>query len=131
MNTDSEKENTGMTMMIIATSLCAKYDEWKNDTNIMKIVDVNKNSICIGLKNIYPTMETKVMQSIALSFTMYFIILLQQNKQNQMDILKYIANDETNLYNESNGYVKIDLVEVDLVEVDSVEVDLVEVESPD
>ncbi len=81
MNISSNQKNTGMTFMVIATSLCSKYDEWKNDANIMTIVDLNTNSICIGLKEMYPSIDTKVVQSIALAFTMYFVITIQDNLQ--------------------------------------------------
>lgn len=108
MNIFSDTENSGMTLMIIATSLCNKYEEWKNDSNIMKIVDVNKNSICVGLKNVYPTMDMKVMQSIALAFTMYFVILLQNNLNEETNQTDRTDQTNQNNLNDLNGYFKID-----------------------
>lgn len=81
MNIFLPPTNNGMMLMVIATSLCNRYDEWKTDANIMNIVDLDNNSICVGLKTIYPSIETKVIQSIALAFTMYFVILIQDNLQ--------------------------------------------------
>lgn len=69
-------EFDGLTVMVIATTLCNKYDEWKNDENYMKIVDLNKNSICVGLKKLYPMIEDKVTQSIALAFSFHFYFTL-------------------------------------------------------
>ncbi len=81
MNLFSTPRNSGMMLIVIATNLCNRYDEWKNDTNIMNIVNLDTNSICIGLKKIYPFIDTKVVQSIALAFTMYFVILIQDDLQ--------------------------------------------------
>ncbi len=98
---DQNSKNSGMMLMIIATSLCNKYDEWKNDINIMSIVDLNSNSICVGLKKIYPTIEDKITQSIALAFTMYFIITMQDNYNNcdyQKNKKEIKSNDIEDLY---------------------------------
>lgn len=81
----SKNNNNTMTFMVIVTSLCNKYDEWKNDSNIMSIVDLNTNSICIGLKQMYPSIDDKVVQSIALAFTTYFVILYQDKLQNETE----------------------------------------------
>jgi hypothetical protein len=71
-------ENYGMTLMFIAANLCDKYDEWKNDSNLMNIVDLNTNTICIGLKQMYPLISDKIRQCMALAFSMYFFILISE-----------------------------------------------------
>ena len=68
--------NSGMTLMVIATSLCNKYDEWKNNEKLMNLVDINTNSICMGLKDMYPEIDNKVIQSIGLAFSIYIYLLV-------------------------------------------------------
>lgn len=69
-------ENSGMTIMYLATSLCEKYDDWKNDENFATVADLNTNSICLGLKNMYPKISDRVRQSMALAFSLYFYLLI-------------------------------------------------------
>lgn len=90
-----DSENCGMTIMYLATSLCEKYDEWKTDENFIKVADANTNKICLGLKELYPHITNRVMQSIALAYSLYFYLLVnsETNKfndeqlQNQNDAL--------------------------------------------
>lgn len=91
-------ENYGMTLMFIAANLCDKYDEWKNDSNLMNIVDLNTNSICIGLKQMYPSISDKIRQCMALAFSMYFFLLISEGfAQADKKVLDEHMLDEQNL----------------------------------
>lgn len=83
--------------MIIATNLCSKYDKWKNDLNVINIVNMETNSICIELKKIYGNLEDKTIQSIALAFSMYFCLLLTGDESN---LEKFLQNE-----NEDQNFV--------------------------
>lgn len=85
MNKFLNSNDSGMALMVIATSLCDKYDEWITDPNILNVVDLQKNSICVGLKQLYPTINDKITQSIALAFTMYFVLAVQEVNSNFID----------------------------------------------
>lgn len=89
----SAQKNNVITFIIIATSLCNRYEEWKLDKNIMDIVDVNNNTICKGLIKLYPNIEHKILQSIALAFTMYFLID-SENSDESMKSLMFTKNYE-------------------------------------
>lgn len=75
-----DQDNSFVAMIVIATSLTNRYDEWSSDDNIMGIVDINKNSICVGLKEMYPELDNKIVQSIALAFTIYMMMSIEFNE---------------------------------------------------
>lgn len=98
-------ENCGMTIMYLATSLCEKYDEWKTDENFIKVADTNTNKICLGLKELYPHITDRVMQSITLAYSLYFYLLIN-NETNKF-------NDEQN-QNDSLTIAKMKLANLEL-----------------
>lgn len=104
--------NSGMTLMVIATSLCNRYNEWCTDSKIMDVVNVQTNTICIGLKQMYPLIEDKVAQSIALAFTMYFVITIQDNlrtlKTEQKLKQDNNQSNEENVFSLNSEYYRVD-----------------------
>ena len=105
MNKLLDSDNSGVAMMVIATSLCNKYDEWSTNLNIMNSVDIKTNTICIGLKELYPTIDDKVVQSIALAYTMYFVILIQDNLHKTKTKILYDEQHENSQYENNSQYV--------------------------
>ena len=102
------KETTyGMSILVIATTLCNNYDKWKNNNKLINIVDIDTNSICIELKRLYPGIENKVTQCIALSFPLYFYLLFTQAIMNY-NIEKC---NEQNLLNDNNQFDQLDHLE--------------------
>lgn len=97
-------ENCGMTIMYLSTSLCEKYDDWKNDENFTNVANLETNSICIKLKKLYPMMTDRVCQSIALAYSLYFYLLVI-NESNNFD--KQQANNQKILL-ENLGIDQID-----------------------
>lgn len=90
--------NSGMAIMFLATSLCERYDEWKDDLNMTTVADLNTNSICLGLKEMYPMITDRVRQSMALAFSMYFYLLVSgglqnTNKQIEEENIMFALND--------------------------------------
>lgn len=65
-----------MNFMVFSTTLSGNYDNWKNNPNISEIINVKTNPMCMNLKNDYPDVEDKVIQSITLGFlcNMYYTI---------------------------------------------------------
>lgn len=85
-------ENDRLTIVVMATTLQSKYDEWSKDEKIMDVLDVEKNSLCIQLKNLYPHSEKNVIQSIALSFFLYLYTLVLGSdfkNDNYDDVIHY------------------------------------------
>jgi hypothetical protein len=74
--------NYGMTIMFLATTLCEKYEEWKDDSNLNKIIKLDENSICIELKKMYPMISDKVRKSMSLAFSLYIYLLLSDSMPN-------------------------------------------------
>lgn len=79
-----------MNFIIFSTTLCGNYENWKNNPNISEIINISKNPMCVNLKNNYPDVENKVIQSITLGF------FLNMNHT----ILQY--EDSKNYYTEEN-----------------------------
>lgn len=65
-----------MNFMIFSTTLSGNHNDWKDNPNISEIINVKTNPMCINLKNDYPDVEDKVIQSITLGFlcNMYYTI---------------------------------------------------------
>lgn len=84
MNNLLNTQNGYLTLIVIATSLCDRYDEWKHNDEILKIVNLNDNVICNGLKQLYPSMDNKTVQSIALAFSIYFLFLTESKSNYEM-----------------------------------------------
>jgi len=57
-----------MNFMVFSASLCGNYENWKNNPNISEIINVKTNPMCVNLKNNYPNVDDKVIQSITLGF---------------------------------------------------------------
>lgn len=57
-----------MNFLIFSTTLSGNYDNWKNNSNISEIINVKTNPMCVNIKNNYPDIENKVIQSIVLGF---------------------------------------------------------------
>ena len=74
---DSE-ECDQLKLMIIATTLSKKYDEWSKYPNTLDVLNVNTNAICICLKEKYPSIEDSVAQSISLAYILYLYALIMK-----------------------------------------------------
>lgn len=68
-----------MDIMIMACTFCDKYDEWKNDENIMKILNTETNSFCKSLKYNYQLTDNKIIQSITLAHYMTLLSICNEN----------------------------------------------------
>ena len=76
MNSVSIKD--WMNFMIFSTTLCGNYENWKNNPNISEIIKIDTNPMCVNLKNDYPEIEDKVIQSITLGFLLNVSYSIQQ-----------------------------------------------------
>jgi len=74
---DNYEKFNMMNFTVIATSVRNNYDEWCNNSDIMNVLDVEKNTICKGLLKSYPDINIKVVQSIALAFTIFFYLFIE------------------------------------------------------
>jgi hypothetical protein len=88
--------------MIFSTTLCGNYDNWKNNPNISEIINVKTNPMCVNLKNTYPDVEDKVIQSITLGFLCNMCYTISQYK----NINTYENNDLHEL--ENSPYLEVD-----------------------
>jgi len=70
------QENDQLTLMIMATTLSKKYDEWSQNSDVMDVLNVNTNNICIYLKDKYPYIEDSIAQSVSLAFLLYLYLLV-------------------------------------------------------
>lgn len=57
-----------MNFIVFSTTLCGNYENWKDNSNISEIININTNPMCANLKKNYPDVEDKVIQSIVLGF---------------------------------------------------------------
>lgn len=72
MNLNFGENNDGfMRMLMISTTLRGTYDEWICKPQFADVLNVNTNSACIELKRLYPAIDDKVAQSIALAILVY------------------------------------------------------------
>ena len=71
LETDRDKFD----ILIMATTFCSKYDEWKDNLDIMNVFNINTNSFYNALKLSYPSAEDKVIQSISLAYLMTLFII--------------------------------------------------------
>lgn len=92
-----------MNFMIFSTTLSGNYDGWKNNPNVSEIINVKTNPMCVNLKNDYPDIEDKVIQSITLGFlcNMYYTISQYQ----QIDIY----DDESTEYDDMPELIDLEL----------------------
>jgi len=72
---EDSREITDTDILIMATTFCNNYDEWKNYDNIMNVLDMNTNSFCKKLKLQYPLSEDKIIQSISLAYSMALLMI--------------------------------------------------------
>jgi len=72
------REITNTDILIMATTFCSNYEEWKNHDDIMNVLDMDTNSFCKKLKLQYPLSEDKIIQSISLAY--YMALLMICNK---------------------------------------------------
>jgi hypothetical protein len=73
--TDEFLETDQINILIMATSFCGKYDEWKDNPDIINVLNMNSNSFCKTLKIKYPDAEDKVIQSISLAYLMTLFMI--------------------------------------------------------
>ena len=58
-----------MSLLMVSTTLCAKYSELDEQT--IKTLDINTNETCKMLKMKYPEADDKAIQCITLGFFLY------------------------------------------------------------
>lgn len=66
-------ENSPLHIMMISTTLRGSYDNWINDA-LRETLNVETNQICINLKNMYPGIDDRSVQCMALSATIFTYI---------------------------------------------------------
>jgi hypothetical protein len=62
-------------LLIMSTTLMGTYNEWINNPHVSEVLDVNTNATCLELKKVFPSIDNKVSQSIALGILMYFYFI--------------------------------------------------------
>lgn len=72
VNHSQENNDSQISMLVTATTLCSKYDDWSINEKIMNVLNVNTNNLCIELKQKYPNADDKVVQSIVLALLLHF-----------------------------------------------------------
>ncbi len=72
-------------ILIMATTFCSKYDEWKDNLDIMNVLNMNTNSFCKTLKSKYPLVEDKVIQSISLAYSMTLFMICNNSVAVQIE----------------------------------------------
>jgi len=83
-----------MNFMIFSTTLCGNYDRWVNNPYISEIINVNTNPMCINLKQSYPDVEDKVIQSMTLGFLYNVYHTISQHATSNDDL-----NDDNEMDN--------------------------------
>lgn len=68
-------------MSYIYEYLMSNWDDIENDKDVMNILDVNTNNMCIHYKNIDPTLDDKHVQIKALTL-LFTLLLLMFNMTN-------------------------------------------------
>jgi hypothetical protein len=79
-----EYNNDCISLMLVATSLCSRYDEWTQ--NMLDILDMNTNETCKKMKQQYPEATDKVIQSVVFSILLYiYKTITQTSNQTSAD----------------------------------------------
>lgn len=75
-------------MLVISTSLCEKFDVWSKDEQIMNVLNMEKNNLCISLREKFHDISDKVIQSIVFSMmiTLYMTMYNTTDDNNIDDI---------------------------------------------
>jgi hypothetical protein len=80
----NENNEEFMRLLMISTTLRGSYDEWIRKPNFVDVLNVNTNATCIELKRLYPDIDEKASQSIALAVLVYtyfiFFIVFDSNQ---------------------------------------------------
>lgn len=61
-------------LLMMSTTLRGTYDDWINNPQFSEVLNVETNSTCIEMKRLFPTIDDKVAQSIALATLMYMYL---------------------------------------------------------
>ena len=69
MNSNLAEKNL-FDVMIISNTLMSRYDEWKDNVEIISAIN-SDNIIRNKITEMYPHVDEKVIQSITLAFLMY------------------------------------------------------------
>lgn len=70
-----------LSLLVVSTTLCAKYDQWKEQANIL---DMHTNETCKFFKTKYPDADDKVIKSITMGFLLYmYSTIVKISKQYQ------------------------------------------------
>jgi hypothetical protein len=64
-----ENNNDCLSLMMVATNLCLRYDEWT--PSMIDVLDINKNETCKKIKEMYPEANDRSVQSVVFSILLY------------------------------------------------------------
>ncbi len=70
LNSGNDKDGF-IKLLMISTTLRGSYDEWICKPNFADVLNTNTNSTCLELKRLYPAIDNKASQSIALAVILY------------------------------------------------------------
>ena len=62
-------------LLMISATLRGSYDEWICKPNFTDVLNVNTNATCLELKRLYPSIDKKTSQSIALAVLVYIYFI--------------------------------------------------------
>ena len=85
--------NDCISLMIVATSLCSRYNEWT--PSMLDVLDMNKNETCKKIRQQYPDADDKAVQSVVFSILLYIyrLVTIQTNNVDISMILPEIDVD--------------------------------------
>jgi hypothetical protein len=82
MSSDFLSENNFFDLLVISNTLMSKYDEWRDNVDIISALNSDTNIFGFKLKEFYNNVDDKVVNSINLAFLIYLYI----NITNSMSI---------------------------------------------
>jgi len=60
-------EKDVLDLLVITSTFVNSYNEWCIDSELMKILNITKNSLCVRYKYLYPFASDIIIQSIVLA----------------------------------------------------------------
>lgn len=72
-------ENNLFELMMISNCLTQQYDIWKNNDDIMTLLQSNSNIIKIKLINSYTNIDEQTLNCLSLSFYLYLYFSIMKN----------------------------------------------------
>ena len=76
--------NDCISLMIVATSLCSRYNEWT--PSMLDVLDMDKNETCKKIRQQYPDADDKAVQSVVFSILLYIYKSITQIHTNHTDM---------------------------------------------